>query len=174
MLFSMSIRAFAIFALVLLINCSSSPQSRTSQSAELGKAAPDFTLTDAGGKHVSLSDFKGKVVLLNFWATGCGPCKVEIPWFVELQNSYKSRGFAVLGVSMDEDGWKVVRPFVKDKAMNYRVIIGNEYISRLYGGIDSLPMSFIIGRHGDIAFEHNGLAGKSTYRSEILRLLDQR
>src|SRR5580658_4331491 len=77
-----------------------------SREVAAGKAAPDFTLKDAKGKRLSLSDYKGKVVLLNFWATWCGPCKTEIPWFVEFQNEVQARGFTVIGVSMDEDGWK--------------------------------------------------------------------
>src|ERR1700689_2962832 len=75
-----------------------------------GKAAPDFTLKDAKGTRLSLSDYKGKVVLLNFWATWCGPCKTEIPWFIEFEKEFQGRGFTVLGVSMDENGWKVINP----------------------------------------------------------------
>ena len=83
-----------------------------SLSAADHKIAPDFTLNDASGQPVKLSDFRGKVVLLNFWATWCPPCKVEIPWFAEFQQTYKNRDFVVLGVSLDEDGWKSVQPFL--------------------------------------------------------------
>ena len=78
-------------------------------------AAPDFALKDANGATVQLSDYKGKVVLLDFWATWCGPCKIEIPWFIEFEQKYKDKGFAVLGVSMDEDGWSAVKPFMEEQ-----------------------------------------------------------
>jgi thiol-disulfide isomerase/thioredoxin len=86
------------------------------------KPAPDFTLYDASGKPVQLSAFKGKVVLLNFWATWCGGCRVEIPWLIEFQQTYGDRGFVVLGVSLDAEGWKAVKPFIEEKKINYRVM----------------------------------------------------
>jgi thiol-disulfide isomerase/thioredoxin len=95
------------------------------QSSQPQIPAPDFSLTDANGFRVKLSDDRGKVVLLNFWATWCGPCKIEIPWFIEFENIYKNRGFAVLGVSMDDDGWRAVKPFLREKAVNYRVVLGD-------------------------------------------------
>src|SRR5271154_5514257 len=85
------------------------------RAAKNRKAAPEFSLKDANGQTVHLSDYKGKVVLLDFWATWCGPCKVEIPWFIEFESQYKSRGLTVIGVSMDDDGWKLVKPFIEAK-----------------------------------------------------------
>ena len=134
--------------------------------------APDFTLKDATGKNVKLSDYRGKVVLLNFWATWCGPCKIEIPWFIDFQQSFKDRNFAVLGVSLDDDGWKSVRPYVDEHKINYRVVVGTEELSQLYGGIDALPTTFIIDRNGRIATKHEGLVSKGEYQNEILDLLN--
>jgi cytochrome c biogenesis protein CcmG/thiol:disulfide interchange protein DsbE len=168
--------AFMAIAMVgALAACSSSSQMRAAATGgKERKTAPDFALTDSSGATVRLSDYAGKVVLLNFWATWCGPCKVEIPWFIEFERRYKDQGFAVLGVSMDEDGWKAVKPFAKEERMNYRVMLGNERVAQLYGGIDSLPTTFIIGRNGEIASEHNGLVGRNNYEAEILRLLEIR
>src|SRR6478736_2314415 len=116
--------------------------------------------------------FAAAVVLLNFWATWCGPCKVEIPWFMDFQKAYKDRDFAVVGVSMDEDGWDAVKPYVEEKKMNYRVVIGNDEVSQLFGSIDSLPTTIVIDREGRIASMHVGLVAKATYQKEIEKLLE--
>ncbi|MEO8052505.1 MAG: TlpA disulfide reductase family protein [Acidobacteriota bacterium] len=133
--------------------------------------AANFTLTDSNGAKITLASLKGKVVLLNFWATWCGPCQIEIPWFIEFNKVYKSRGLAVVGVSMDEDGWKSVKPYLAAKKIDYPIVIGTEDVAKAYGGIDSLPSTFMIDREGKIAFAHNGLVGKDTYEMEIRSLL---
>jgi len=135
------------------------------------KVAPDFTLKDADGRAVKLSDYRGKVVLLNFWATWCGPCKVEIPWFIEFENQYKDQGFAVLGVALDEEGWDVVRPYIAEKKVNYRVLLGDDATAQMYGGVESLPTTFLLDRNGRIASVHVGLVSKSNYQNEIIQLL---
>ena len=166
-----------LFAAILLMaavlgGCSSSLTTRAAEaSANSRKAAPDFSLTGTNGVSVKLSNYRGKVVLLNFWATWCGPCKAEIPWFVEFEKLYKDRGFAMLGVSMDEDGWQAVQPFVKQRAINYPVMIGNDRVAQLYGGIDSLPSTFLIDREGRIASMHLGLVSRHDYEAEILKLI---
>ena len=142
-------------------------------SEEIGasKTAPDFTLANAKGERLRLADYRGKVVLLNFWATWCGPCKVEIPWFIEFQKEYQAKGFTVLGVSLDEDGWKVINPYVAEQKINYPVLLGNEEVNRRYGGIEALPTTLLIGRDGKIAYLHAGLVSRSEYEKEILHLL---
>ena len=164
----------AVFALVCLFSCTSQQSVATSgvkHSANRTLAA-DFTLKDENGAVAKLSDYRGKVVLLNFWATWCGPCGVEIPWFTDFEQKYKSQGFAVLGVSMDEDGWPAIKPFVAERKINYRVLLGNDSVAQLYGGLDSLPTSFVIDREGKVAFPpHIGLISKNEYANEIQCLL---
>jgi peroxiredoxin len=168
-------------ALALLVGCSATSSSRAEQARATAKAqadrksAPDFTLSDASGAKVKLADYRGKVVLLNFWATWCGPCQIEIPWFQEFEQQYKSKGFEVLGVSMDEDGWAAVKPYMATHKLNYRILLGDETVSTLYGGLEALPTTFIIDRDGKFAFPpHVGLVGKNEYASEIQGLLDEK
>ena len=165
--------AGAVLAL-LLAGCSKSAKEIESgiKSESSRKKAPNFSLKDANGDVANLADYKGKVVLVNFWATWCGPCKLEIPWFVEFEKTYKDRDFAVLGISMDDDGWKSVRPYIASHKINYRMVIGSEVVSQQFGGVDSLPTTFILDREGRIAASHVGLVDKRDYRNEILKILD--
>ena len=135
------------------------------------QSAPTFELKDATGAKATLADYKDKVVLLNFWATWCVPCRAEIPWFQEFDKKYKDQGFAVLGVSMDEDGWGIVKPYVEERKITYRIVIGDEHVSTMYGGIDALPTTFLIDREGKIAAIHTGLVSKATYEKEIRDLV---
>jgi peroxiredoxin len=133
--------------------------------------APDFSLEDANGQMVTLSELRGKVVLLNFWATWCTPCRIEIPWFVDMERELKDKGFAVIGVSLDEDGWDAVKPFMADMKINYRVVLGTEAIAQLYSGVQALPTSFIIDRSGKIASVHMGIVSRDVFEEEIHALL---
>jgi len=152
--------------------CESFFLSRAAMSrSPLPQTAPDFILKDASGTDFRLSDYRGRVVLLNFWATWCAPCKAEIPWFEEFQKAYASRGLAVIGISMDEDGWKVVQPYKEATRINYRIAIGDDALAQKYGGVTSLPETFLIDRDGRIAGRHIGIVGKSDYESEIVQLL---
>ncbi len=169
-------RVSAAVAIALLVGsgCSSSP--RTVRAASLRphkerKKAPDFALKDANGQTVHLSDYRGKVVLLDFWATWCGPCKVEIPWFQEFERQNKDKGFAVLGVAMDDDGWDAVKPFAQERGINYRLVLGNDDVARLYGDLEALPTTLLIDRDGGIASIHVGLTGKSEFEDGIQELL---
>ncbi len=141
--------------------------------AQARKPAPDFTLQDASGQPVQLLALKGKVVLLNFWATWCAGCKMEIPWFVDFQQTYAGRGFQALGVSFDDDGWKVVRPYIAAKRVNYPVMIGDSHVAGLYGGVEALPVTFVIDKAGRIASTHLGVVAEADYRAEIEKLLSE-
>ena len=138
------------------------------------KAAPDFVLEDASGKTAKLEEYRGKVVLLDFWATWCTGCKKEIPWFSEFQKTYGPKGFAVVGVSMDEDGWKVLRPFLAEHQIPYRMLLGDEATSKRYG-IESLPDTFLIDRKGKIAAAYKAvLVDKDNVEAQIKTLVSER
>jgi len=132
--------------------------------------APNFSLTDISGKKLSLSDYKGKVVLLDFWATWCGPCRIEIPGFVNLQNRYGSQGLVVIGISMD-DGPEPVVEFYRQFRMNYPVAMDNDRLGELYGGILGLPTTFLIGRDSRIYAKHVGATDLALFEEEIKELL---
>ncbi len=141
-----------------------------------GKTAPDFTLRTADGRKVSLSDYKGKAVLINFWATWCAPCKIEMPWFVDLHKRFAGQGFEILGVS--EDDPTVTRAqilkFGKQQGINYPLLLGNDAVSHKYGGIEFLPTSYFVGRNGKIVAETAGLASKNEVEANIKKALAAR
>ncbi len=174
----------ALVCLLLASGCTRKPAEQHAEQHKavpfdlktaVGKATPAFKLKDADGKVVQPVDYKGKVVLLDFWATWCGPCKVEIPWFIDFERQFKDQGFAVLGVSMDEDGWSAIKPYVQNMKMNYRVLLGNDDVSAAYGGLDALPTTLLIDRQGKIASVHEGVSmGKEEFKDAIVQLLESR
>jgi thiol-disulfide isomerase/thioredoxin len=139
----------------------------------LGKStpAPDFTLEQLSGGNLKLSDLRGKAVLLNFWATWCGPCKIETPWLVEMQNQYGNQGLQVVGVAMDDSGKDEISKFAKDMGVNYPVLLGKEAVGDAYGGVPALPESFFIGRDGKIVDRIIGLKGKAEIEDAIKKAL---
>jgi peroxiredoxin len=144
------------------------------QSAKDRKPASGFALKDSSGRTVTLKDYRGKVVLLDFWATWCHGCKEEIPWFSEFERAYGAKGFAVVGVSMDEGGWGVVNPFLAGIKVPYPMLLGNNLTAQQYG-IKSLPDSFLIDRQGRIAAAYTkGLVNKDDVEANIRALLVKR
>ncbi len=137
-----------------------------------GTPAPDFTLETLDGKTVSLSSLRGKAVVVNFWATWCGPCKIETPWLVELQNQYGAQGLQIVGVAMDESGKDEIARFAKDMGMNYPVLLGKEAVGEAYGGVPALPESFFIGRDGKIVDKIMGLEGRSEIEDAVKKALN--
>jgi len=180
---------FAVIALAALLACTSLRAADSSQTPKATadtllpeyqrKTAPEFSLTGADGKPIDLANYRGKVVLLDFWATWCGGCKLEIPWYMEFDTKYKREGLAVIGVSMDDDGWKSVKPFLAQKrdpetggntAMKYPVVIGNETLAKQYN-LTSMPMTLLIDRQGKIALSHTGVVNKDDFEGHIRQLL---
>ena len=136
--------------------------------------APYFSLESLDGKTMRLSDLRGKAVLLNFWATWCGPCKIEMPWFVDLQNQYRSQGLQIVGVAMDDASKEDIAKFAKDMGVNYPILIGKEAVGDQYGGVPALPETFLIGRDGKIVDKIIGLKGKAEIEDSIKKALDTR
>lgn len=161
-----------VLAIVAVVASASALTRADLTAANARKAAPDFTLTDANGVKVQLSQYNGRVVLLDFWATWCHGCKTEIPWYMEFEDKYKNRGLAVIGVSMDADGWKSVKPFMAEEKMNYPVVIGSDGLAGRYG-VTNMPVTLLIDRNGKIADSHTGVVDKAAWEQEIQDLLSE-
>jgi peroxiredoxin len=145
-----------------------------SNAAIKGKPAPDFELADVDGKTVRLADLRGKAVLLNFWATWCPPCKIEIPWFVDLQKQYGPQGLQIVGVAMDDGNSRnAVAKFAKEMGVNYTVLLGNDKVGDAYGGVEALPTTFYIGRDGKIVSRVFGLVSHKEVEGNIQAALKQ-
>lgn len=135
--------------------------------------APEFVRLDLNHKRLDLNAYRGKVVLLNFWATWCAPCQVEMPTFVAWQNKYGPRGFQVIGISMDDDP-ALVRAAYRKLKLNYPVAMGDVKLGDLYGGVLGLPMTFLIDRHGEILAEFQGETNLSKIELQVQSLLPSR
>jgi len=136
-----------------------------------GMTAPNFDLATLDGRRVKLSDYRGKAVLLNFWATWCAPCKVEMPWFVDLQKKYGNDGLVILGVAMDDSEAPKIAEFASEMGVNYPVLLGTDKVSEDYGNVEFLPTSFYIDRDGRIVGKGTGLLGRSELEENVRRAL---
>jgi len=136
------------------------------------KTAHDFALNDSEGVRIKLSDYKGRVVLLNFWATWCKGCVLEIPWFIEFQERYKEKGLTIIGVSID-DSWKPVKAFVEEKKVNYPIVLDTEGLRKIYE-LNSMPMTLLIDRSGEIAVSYIGVVDKDACESKLRALLGEK
>jgi thiol-disulfide isomerase/thioredoxin len=139
----------------------------------MGAVAPDFELQALDGKNLKLSGLRGKAVLLNFWATYCEPCKVEMPWFVELQKEYGPQGFQILGVAMDDASTEDIAQFAKDMGVNYPILLGKEAVGVSYGGVNVLPTTFFLDRNGKVVAREFGLQSRSVFVDHIKEALTQ-
>jgi cytochrome c biogenesis protein CcmG, thiol:disulfide interchange protein DsbE len=172
-----------IFALVLLAlgiylgvrrhnHASSAAGVQVSGETKKLAPAPNFTLTDINGQPLRLADYKGKVVLLDFWATWCAPCRSEIPHFVAWQKQYGPQGLQVIGLSMDDDS-KPVPAFMQQFGIDYPVALGDAKLADQYGGVLGLPVTFVIGRDGQIYHKHVGLTDMALLEGEVKQLLEK-
>lgn len=161
------------------LKASAKPDAQSSGNAA-GVMEPEVTFESLDGKQVPLASLKGKVVVVNFWATWCDPCRVEIPWMIDFQQKYESRGFTMLGIAMDDEGKSVVGPFVattlfdvggKQMTMNYPIMLGNDDVASKFGGLIGLPMTVVISRDGKIVKRFIGLASHDVLDQQIQALL---
>jgi peroxiredoxin len=161
-------------AALALVSCACRKKTTTANPGVIGPGAqaPDFALKNLENKEVTLKSLKGKVILLDFWATWCGPCRMEIPHFKKLYDEYRSQGFEALGIALDKQGAEVVRPFVDREEVNYTVVIGNDAVAAAYGGIRAIPTTFVIDKEGKIYSKYVGVPRDiGVFEEDVKKLL---
>jgi cytochrome c biogenesis protein CcmG/thiol:disulfide interchange protein DsbE len=168
---SISLLAFAAIFFILRDGHSAEESSLSARSSpgDIAPQAPEFRLQSINGRAISLTDFRGKVVILDFWATWCPPCRREIPDFIALQSQYEARGLQIVGIALDEPD--KVKGFAQSAGMNYPVLLGDDDIAKLYGGISGIPTTFLIDRSGKVAGRYEGFTSKEEFEAAIRPLL---
>ena len=163
-----------VLAMSGIVNSAEQPGLRAPlQPVNDRKAAPELGLEDSSGKVATLENYRGEVLLVDFWATWCTGCKHEIPWFAGFESAYGAKGLAVVGIAMDDEGWKVVKPFLAETKVPYRILLGNDAASRRYG-IENLPDTFLIDRHGRVAAAYKAaLVDRADIEANIKALLSE-
>ncbi len=136
-----------------------------------GKPAPEFTLETLDGKKMTLADLRGKVIVLNFWATWCTPCKVEMPWLIDFQKQYASQGVQIVGIAEDDSGKEKISAFAREMQVNYPILLDEGDVADKYGNIENLPTTFYISRTGTIVESASGIAGKPDIDAAIQKAL---
>lgn len=163
--------AVSILFLGNFVGCRRSGQVSLAGQLAKDAPAPDFSLQDVNGHTVSLSQFKGKVIVLDFWATWCPPCRQEIPHLTEFYNQNKDKGVVLIGIALDDDGLKAVKPFVNEHKVTYPVVIGDAKVQQAYGGIQGIPTKFIINKEGKIVQTLVGYQTVDTIQKAVQPLL---
>ncbi len=180
--FSIYILFFIIPAFLFITACgaSNNRSSNNTQTANTQnssqqefKRAPDFTLKTMEGKNFTLSEHRGKVIVLNFWATWCGPCRKEIPDFIELHQEMKNDGVIFAGISLDKEGWEKVRPYANNMGINYPVMVDNGKVSRQYGPIRVIPTTLIINKKGQVEYVAPGMLTKEKLKPILSKLANR-
>jgi cytochrome c biogenesis protein CcmG/thiol:disulfide interchange protein DsbE len=168
--------AFAVLSVLLAVALAVPFQAAADvRPAGERKPVPAFSMTNAKGQPVKLSDYRGKVVVLNFWATWCTGCKVEIPWFVEFDKKYRGKGLAAIGVALDDEGWQTVKPYLTAHPISYPVTVASfEVLEKPLSLDPSLPITLLIDRRGNIADTHVGVVEKNTFEKKLVELLRER
>jgi thiol-disulfide isomerase/thioredoxin len=138
-----------------------------SQALAGEKPAPNFALKTAAGQTVELRKLAGKVVVVNFWATWCGPCRMEIPGMLEVYKKYKGKGLEIVGVSLDQKGWSVVTPYVEKTKIDYPIVLGTEQVVSDYGNFQAIPTTFVVDKKGNIVGEHTGSMSKEAFEKMV-------
>ena len=164
-------RTLNLLFLIILTALFSSCSQKEERLGSGDLAAPNFRLEAADGSKLELADYKGKVIILDFWATWCPPCRREIPGFNQLYHRYRDRGLVIIGISLDQYGWKAIRPFIKSYQVDYPIVLGNAQVANLYGGIRTIPTTFIIDRNGIVVDRVVGYRPKSYFEQKIKELL---
>lgn len=173
-----SLRGAALAPVVLFLavllplsGCGGKEEPGIGVKFDVGKPAPDFDLPDLDGNKVEFSSMKGKVLILDFWATWCPPCKEEIPHLVRLQTKYRDQGLQIVGLSLDAAGASVVKPFAEEHDVNYTMLIANDETAKKYGGVSMIPTTFVVDRSGVVVKRFIGYTAPEAFEEAILPLL---
>ena len=165
-------RALLVSILVTLLVCACG--GREEQSEPASRAAPDFALKDLKGGICRLADLKGKVLILNFFATWCGPCRQEIPDLIRIYERFQDKGLEIIGVSLDQEGESVLRPFIKRYGISYPIVLGTREVVLDFGGVEGIPTTFFIDHNGSITNYFVGLRPGYVIEESVRKLLKQR
>ncbi|MGB2960751.1 MAG: TlpA disulfide reductase family protein [Bacteroidota bacterium] len=159
------------FFLALLLFAATPSCSSDTPPDDNGNTAPNFALTTAGGATIELKELEGSVVVINFWATWCSPCRAEIPGMLEVYEKYRGDGLEIVGIALDRDGWNVVTPFVERMNISYPIVLGGREVVQKYGGISALPTTFIVDKKGNVVKGHVGYLSKDDLEEIVSKLL---
>ncbi len=159
------LRAFLLFPILMLFAVACEGKSKDANKA------PDFKLIGIDGKSYTMKDFKGKVILLDFWATWCGPCRMEMPHLKDLYATYKEKGLEIVGVSLDQSGAQVVKPYIEQNGVLFTSLLADEAVVKAYGGINAIPTTFLIDKKGRIQKVYRGYTDKRVFEEDVKKLL---